>query len=271
MTEDTSTQFPREFRNRTRMGSIIVALLPYVLLVLISVGTGWSFPVLVPERIDCSPWLRFLADRDRLGEAVVTSLLMSLIVGVVGTACGLWVGRAVRQSAGSLRRFLVYLPFVLSPVIVGISLYDLMVRVNLSSTYLGTVLVQLVFATSLAGVYFSELWTTRIDRLEQLVKSLGGGRWSVFRHATWPEASRLIAVCFFQTALFSWLDYGLVTIIGGGQVRTLTVRLFGFLREASINQAAQAAIVLLVPTFLGFATSIVLLRTCRTPSQEPVR
>jgi len=241
---------------------------PYVLLVLISLGQVWSFPVLKPDRIDLSPWLRFLADRDRLTEALATSLGMSLIVGIVGTFCGLWVGRAVRHSAGQLPRFAVYLPFVLSPVIVGISLYELMVRLNLASTFLGTVLVQLMFATSLTGVYFSEFWSPKVDRLEQLVKSLGGGRWAVMRHALWPSLSRVIVVCFIQAALFSWLDYGLVSVVGGGRVRTVTVSLFGFLREANVNQAAQAALVLLLPTVAGFLVSSTLLRTQRTHLPE---
>lgn len=247
---------------------LLVVMLPYGLLLLISTGQGWSFPALKPQRMDFSPWHRFLADRDRMGEAFVTSLMMSLIVGAVGTFCGLWVGRAVRRSNSSLPRYVAYLPFVLSPVVVGVSLYDLMVRLNLSSTFLGAVLIQLIFATSLAGVYVSELWCPRIDRLEHLVKSLGGGRWAVIRHAIWPSFSRILAVCFIQTALFSWIDYGLVSVIGGGRVRTMTVTLFGFLREANINQAAQAALVLLVPSVAGFVVSTVLLQAQRTPMSE---
>ena len=78
----------------------------------------------------------------------------------------------------------------------------------------------------------------------------------------------MIIVCFVQAALFSWLDYGLVSVIGGGRVRTMTVMLFGFLREANVNQAAQSAIVLLLPTVAGFAISTTLLRSLRTHSQE---
>lgn len=268
MTEETKLPPTRTYNVWLRRVVQLVIVLPYVLLVLMSLGQGWAFPALKPERVDLSPWLRFLADRDRLGEALATSLGMSLVVGAVGTFCGLWVGRAVRHSAGQLPRFAVYLPFVLSPVIVGISLYDLMVRLGLASTFLGTVLVQLVFATSLTGVYFSELWSPQVDRLEHLVKSLGGGRWAVMRHALWPSLSRVIAVCFVQAALFSWLDYGLVSVIGGGRVRTVTVSLFGFLREANVNQAAQAALVLLLPTVAGFVVSSALLRTQRSHSQE---
>ena len=268
MTEVMSSTQRGESRTGIRRVLLLAVLLPYLLLALISSGTGWSFPMLKPERVDLSPWTRFLADRDRMGEAFATSLLMSVIVGTVGTVCGLCVGRVVRHSVKSWPRFVVYLPFVLSPVIVGISLYDLIVRLNLSSSFLGTVLVQLVFATSMTGVYFSEFWSPRADRLEQLVKCLGGGRWAVLRHAIWPSLSPVIIVCFVQAALFSWLDYGLVSVIGGGRVRTMTVMLFGFLREANVNQAAQSAIVLLLPTVAGFAISTTLLRSQRTHSQE---
>ena len=70
-----------------------------------------------------------------------------------------------------------------------------------------------------------------------------------------PQCSGLIAVCFLQTCLYSWLDYGLVSVIGGGNVQTLTTRMFGYIREASVNQAAQSAIVLLTPAIAGFVVT----------------
>jgi ABC-type Fe3+ transport system permease subunit len=56
-----------------------------------------------------------------------------------------------------------------------------------------------------------------------------------------------------QTGLFSWLDYGLVSMIGGGHVSTLTLRLFALIREASIHQAALASLLLTLPSLLAVA------------------
>jgi ABC-type spermidine/putrescine transport system permease subunit II len=124
--------------------------------------------------------------------------------------------------------------------------------VNLAGTWAGVVALQTLFALSFAAVLFSELRSPRADRLEQLVYDLGGNSWAVWRHAVLPPASGLIRICFLQTALYSWLDYGLVSIVGGGHVASVTMKLFGYLREASVNQAAQASLVLLGPAWGGF-------------------
>lgn len=245
--------------------AMFVVLTPYLLLVLLSLGSGWGFPTLIPERLDLLPWRRFFSDRDGMRDAALTSASMAVVVATLGTAGGLILGRTVSRTAGGIPRYVIYLPFVLSPIIVGIGLYDLLVRLSLTSSLKGSILVQLIFALSFSGVFFSEMWNPRIERLEALVKTLGGGRWAVWRHAIFPATSGLILVCIIQTALLSWLDYGLVSVIGGGRVRTVTVKLFSSLREANVNQAAQAALVLLAPTVVGFGVSLWVLRM-RAPS-----
>lgn len=238
-----------------RWGLLGASSLPYLLLILVSAGRGWGFPRLVPAQIDGSPWRWFLTDRDGLLRAMGVSTLIALVVASIGTTGGLLIGRAVRRSQSQLPQLLVYLPFVISPVVAGICLYDLLVRCDLAGTVWGVILSQSVFALSIAGVILSEPWSPRTDRLELLVRNFGGGHWQVFRHAIWPRLSGLLAVSFVQTALFSWLDYGLASVIGGGHVRTLTVLLFHYLREANVNQAAQAGLVLLAPTVLGVAAT----------------
>lgn len=130
-------------------------------------------------------------------------------------------------------------------------MYDLQVRLGIASTLLGVVLAQFLFAFAFATVFFSEMWNVRMERAEQLVSTLGGNRLAVWRHAILPQASRLILVCLTQTALFSWTDFGLVSVLGGGNVQSLTVMLFSYIREASVNQAAQAGLVLMAPPVLG--------------------
>jgi ABC-type Fe3+ transport system permease subunit len=70
--------------------------------------------------------------------------------------------------------------------------------------------------------------------------------------------------------MFSWLDYGIISTIGGGVIRSLTLNLFAFIREGSVNQAAQAAIVLMTPPLLAMLIAIWLLsgRTSRRHRHE---
>lgn len=233
------------------LGGLPLIFAPYLLLVLLSLGTGWTFPNLGPDRWDFRPWRAALADSGGLVRSIATSVALSLAVGGASTTLGMLAGRALRRSTSTVVRFFVYLPFVVSPAIAAVGLYDLLVRANLAGRTLGVAAVQTWFATTLATIYFSESWSSKTDRLELLVRNLGGGEWQVWRHAVWPCARGLIGACFVQTALFAWTDYSLASLIGGGQVPTITVRLFAQLREASVNQAAAAAVVLLAPAAIA--------------------
>ena len=247
---------PRDHFRRVRVAAFtataLLMLFPFGLLILISLGSGWSFPRLLPDRLDYAPWKHVFSDRDQMLVAMRTSVLMSLTVATFSVTGGLFIGRTIRRTRSSLAEFLVYLPFVISPVVVGICLYDLLIRMQLIGNILGVILLQTVFALSFSSVFFSELWSPRSERLEQLVRNLGGSHWDVWRHAVFPQISGLILVCFVQTALYSWLDYGIVSMIGGGSVSSVTTRLFGYIREASVNQAAQSSLILLAPALLGF-------------------
>jgi ABC-type spermidine/putrescine transport system permease subunit II len=49
----------------------------------------------------------------------------------------------------------------------------------------------------------------------------------------------------------SWLDYGLTTVVGGGRVQTLTMRLFSQIREGGVSQAAASSLLLTVPALVA--------------------
>lgn len=245
--------------------AIALSLSPYALLALMSAGSGWTFPRLTPDRLNFAPWRSLLAEPDGLLGAMLTSASMSIVVGVTGTAGGLLIAHAVHRTRSGFWRVLMYAPFAISPVVLGVCWYDLFVRWGISGTVAGVVLAQLVIALGFASVFFSEVWSVRTERLAQTVRQFGGNGWDVWRHAVYPQMRGLLLACCLQTALFSWLDFGLVSTVGGGQVSTVTTKVFAYLREASVNQAALAGIVLLMPPTCGYlaAASVIIFRNRR--------
>lgn len=236
-------------------------LTPYFFLLTLSFGNGWTYPRLLPDRLDFTPWHHFFNDTHRTLYAFTNSLFLSIVVATLSTIFGLVVGYHLRRNSW-LYTLVIFLPFVVSPMIVGICLLDIAIRINLASTYLGIILGQFFFAFAFATIFFSELWDREIDRRMTLVKALGGSSLAVARHAVFPSIWPLIIVCWTQTAMFSWLDYGIISIIGGGVIRSLTLNLFAFIREGSVNQAAQAGIVLMTPPLIAMLCAIWLLN-CR--------
>lgn len=239
--------------------ALLILLAPVGMLVSLSIGSGWSYPRLLPDRIDLLPWRVFFASRDGIVTALLHSTMMSLLVSASSTLLGLVAGRSLRKHSSLWLRVVAYIPFGVSPMVIGTCLYDLEVHLGVAGRMLGVVMAQFIFAFGFSTVLFCELWNTRTDRLESLVKELGGSRWSIWRHAIWPYAHRLIFVSLLQTALYSWLDYGLISVLGGGNVPSITLTLFSYIREGSVNQAAQSGLVLMLPPVVGLAVSMSLL------------
>lgn len=241
--------------------ALALFLLNLMLLLLLSLGSGWSYPRLLPDRMDAKPWLNFFQARSGILRGATTSLVMSMVVATVSTTLGLWTGIGLKRSRSGVWLYVAYLPFVLSPVTVGLCLFDMFVRLGLVSTYIGVGLAQCLFAYGLATIFFCETWDHAMEKRVQLVSGFGGTQVDVWRHAVLPKLWPYIVVAWTQAALFSWLDYGLVSVIGGGVIPSLTLSLFSYLREASINQAAQSAIILLLPSLLSFSLASFMLRS----------
>jgi putative spermidine/putrescine transport system permease protein len=230
-------------------------------LVLLSLGSGWSYPRLLPDRVDGAPWANLFRSRSGILRSSLVSLGISSVVASVSTILGLWTGVGLRRARSKVWLYIAYLPFVLSPVTVGLCLLDMSIRLGLASTYSGVIWAQSIFAYGFVTIFFCETWDVQIDKRVHLVRGLGGNSIDVWRHAILPRAWPLIVVAWTQAALFSWLDYGLVSVIGGGVIPSLTLSMFAYLREASVNQAAQSAMILFLPSLISFVIASFLLRS----------
>lgn len=237
-------------RRGWRTATLLCLLAPQLFLLLLSLGTGWSYPSLLPDRLDGGPW-RLLSAFSGLLRAALTGAALSLAAAVLSTLFGLLISRTLRSSTGRTRRLseaLLLMPFVVSPIVAGVCLFDLAARVGLAGSFTGVLCGHVFFGTATATVVLAQAWSDQAARQELLVRSLGGSTLAVWRHAVWPHAQGPLLVCLVQTALLSWMDYGIVLQIGGGRVQTLTLRLFSLIRESSINHAALAALLLLLPS-----------------------
>lgn len=236
---------------------IFLVCCPLILLLQLSLGSGWAFPNLLPDRLDGAPWSTTFGTGSSLVRAVGTSVFLSITTASISTSLGFLLARWLRHQSGLLVNYVLYLPFVVSPVVAGVCAYDLTIRLHLAGSFPGVLLIQCLFATCFSAIYFREALGHRLERIENLIRMLGGDSLSVWQHGIWPQCRGLIVICLIQTALYSWLDYGLVSVIGGGNVIPLTVRLFGYIREASTNMAALASLMLMMPAIAGLFLIIV--------------
>jgi len=229
----------------------IVLVFPVGYLLLLSLSKGWVFPHVPPPELSFLHWSQLINGSSGLLTSLVLSLVISFSVATLATLGGFITSRHIAyHPRRRLWMLLSYFPFLLSPVIYAALIYFYFVRYNASGHLGGVILAQLLITYPYAIILFSGFWNKRLEHMQQLVTTLGGNTRHIYRRVLIPMARGLLLVCFFQTFLISWFEYGLTTIIGVGKVQTLTLKVFQYINEANFYQAALSSFLLILPPLL---------------------
>lgn len=145
---------------------------------------------------------------------------------------------------------MAYFPYVIAPVVFAVMLNFYFLRFNLTGTIYGVIIAQFFITFPYAVLFFFGFWNSKIRNLENLVATMGGDFRVTLKEAILPSAKGLLAVCFFQTYLISWFEYGLTQFIGVGKVQTLTVMVYRYISEANPYLAALAGFLLVIPPLI---------------------
>ena len=229
-------------------GAAFLCTAPFALLALLSVAGPWPFPDLLPQTLRFDRWALLLSGESDLTESAAVSLLLATTVAVVSTTLGLFTARAIanhpRREALQLA---AYVPLAISPVILGVCLLYLYIRLKLVATLMGVILAHVIFAYAFATVFWIPFWNEEKRAYADLVRTLGGRGRDFYWRVLLPLSRGPFVVCFFQTFLISWFQYGLTLLVGSGKVETLPMKVYDYVSEANVGYAAVAGCLLVIP------------------------
>jgi len=237
---------------RVALGILLLSfIIPFGVLIYLSVSTQWYYPSLVSHTFTLSNWMSFFDGRTGLFESTGLSLFISLAVSIIATLGGFFISRGMVYYTTN-RWWLVsaYFPYVIAPVVLAVMLNYYFLQLGLSGTVFGVMAAQLLITLPYAVILFHGYWNRNIRNFENLVATLGGSFIDKIKHAILPSARGLLTVCFFQCFLISWFEYGLTQFIGIGKVETLTIMVYRFVAESNPYLAALAGTVLIIPPLL---------------------
>jgi putative spermidine/putrescine transport system permease protein len=226
-------------------------LLPFGYLLALSLATEWRFPHTLPLGWTLAHWTHLGSTGGHWASSAGTSLLLAILVALLATGAGFLTARQL--SAHPRRRLwlmLAYLPYAFSPVIYAHCLKFFFHTTNLSGTFGGVLLAQFVLTFPFAILLFFNHFDDSLRAMEDLTYTLGGSARAAFWRVLVPVSRSALLVCFFQTFLISWFEYGLTSVIGLGQVRTLTVAVYQYIGEANPYVAALASCLVCLPPLL---------------------
>jgi ABC-type spermidine/putrescine transport system permease subunit II len=190
-------------------------------------------------------------------EGILTAVENTLIVGFSAVVLSLTLGTLLafhyhsgRSRSREFLQFIVFLPFLMPPIITGLSLLIYFREIDFARSLVTVVIGHTVFVLAL-------VYRTILLRLQSLSRSLveasydlGASGWQTFRHVLLPNlASAMIGASVLAFALS--FDETMITLLVTGTDNTLPMRLWAMMRlgfTPDIN--ALVAIVLALTTVL---------------------
>lgn len=196
-----------------------------------------------------------LAGNREILAALRTTLVVGLSTVILSVALGtlLALYHHGRRSGRALLQFIVFLPFLMPPVISGLALLIFFREIGLERSLLTVVIGHTVFV--LAIVYRTIL--TRLQSMSRtLVEAsfdLGANHWQTFWRVIMPNLSSAMAGGAILAFALSF-DETMITILVTGTQTTLPVRLWAMMRlgfSADIN-----ALVALILSFTALLSML---------------
>jgi molybdate transport system permease protein len=196
--------------------------------------------------------------RDALRLSLVTSLSATVVALVLGVPLA-WVQARVPYPGKRVVRALTTLPMVLPPVVGGVALLLALGRRGIAGGLLDDVGVHLPFTT--AGAVVAEAFVampflvltleaafrSADQRLEEAARTLGAGRFAVFRRVTVPTVAPSLAAGTVLCWARALGEFGAtITFAGNLQGTTQTLPLFVYLRLEGSNPDSAIVLSLLL-------------------------
>ena len=239
---------------------LIVAaiLLPLVPLVIHSFARGYVFPQLLPAEWSTRAWRIVLATDGGTWSALGWSVGVAATVTALSLLVALPAGRVLglRSFRGKrVLEFLVLTPLLVPAVAVAIGLDITFIRLGLSGTFWGVVLVHLIPAVPYAVLVLAGVFANYDADFEAQATTLGASPLNVFRHVTMPAIKPGLIVAGFFAFIVSWSQYVLTLQIGGGKILTLPVLLVSTASGGDASITGALAIVSALPVVVLLAVA----------------
>jgi multiple sugar transport system permease protein len=183
---------------------------------------------------------------------LVSSVIVSGLTTVLTMLFAIPAAYALSRLDLPLRRasgFYVLATQMLPPVGLVIPYFLILRKVGWTDTYQGLVLVYLTFALPFA-IWLLVSYFEEIPReMEEAALLDRAGRWRALWYVILPQAKGGIAVTVIFVFLNSWNEFLFAVVLGGNNVRPVTVAMFNFisLEQTQWARLAAAAMVGMAP------------------------
>ena len=249
----------------TVVSIFIVILAPIIPQIVWSFAFRWYFPDILPSVWSPDSWQYVMSESSRVGEGLINSLQIALVVSLLSVLVGLPAARAIglyNFKGKALIEWLLMVPIIVPGIVVVMGIHIMFIRYRLTDTFFGVALVHLIPTIPYMVLVMSSVFANYGTDLEDTARTLGANRLQTFWYVTLPGIFPGLLVASMFAFLISWGQYVTTLLIGGGRFITLPLVLFPFISGGNYSTAAAISLVFVAPAV------VVLIFTSRSLATE---
>lgn len=230
---------------------VLTVSIPFVPLLLWSFADQWFFPGIIPQKFGLRAWSYIFSTT---GAQIIGGLWSGTIVALATTLLSLLAGIPAAKALGFYQFpykkgivLLLLLPIAVPPLSTSMGLHLWFLRLGLTETYTGVVLVHLTFCLPYTIFVLWGVFADFNPDIESQARSLGATRLQTLFKVTLPMILPGVTVAALFSFLLSWSQYLCTLIIGGGKVLTLPILLFSLMDSGDRPVASAVSLVFILP------------------------
>jgi putative spermidine/putrescine transport system permease protein len=246
-------------RQRPLSLALVVAVISFVMLPFIpvlvwSLSDRWFAPDIWPQQWGLRAWRYiFGIAGGQITEALWRSIALGGVTAAVSLAVGVPAGRALglyHFKGKDLISIILMLPAVVPPLSVAMGLHLWFIRLRLTETFMGVVVVHLIVCLPYAVFVMWGVFANYNPDIEAQARTLGASTLKIVFRVMLPLILPGLVVAALFAFLLSWSQYLSTLIIGGGHMTTLPILLFALMGSGDRPVAAAVSILFIIPALL---------------------
>ena len=234
------------------IGTII---LPLTVIVAWSFANRWPWPELLPLAWSWRGMDEVFASHSLVMDVLIYSIALSLAVAVIATMIGLLTARALAFYEFWGKKLIIYasmLPVIVPTTVFAMGIHVIFIRQGLAGNLWGVLIGHVIVALPYT-IHILRGLTLRIgSELEEQAQILGASEGRAFYTVSLPLLLPGILSALSMAYIISFSQYFLTLLIGGGQVKTLSLVMVPFIMSGDRTLASAYALVFLVTSLLVF-------------------
>ena len=233
---------------------LVTIFIPMLVIGLWSVTERWPWPGLLPESLSLRTVRELFFGSASLPRLLGSSISLGLTVAALGTVIGIMTARATELYSFRFRglvRFGGILPLLVPGTVFAMGIQITLIRLGLSDTVTGVVLVHLTAATPYCITIMTDVTRAVGRRLEEQAMVLGARPWRAFCQTTLPGLLPGILSSVSMGFVISYSQYFTTLMVGGGRVKTIALVLVPYIQSGDRALSAVYSV-----AFVGSALAV---------------